>query len=217
MRLHGEIFKLGRAQTADVVLEDSSVADAHAILKLDPEGWVVVDLGSGETFVNGSPVSEGPVRAEDVLRLGKTRLRLFEDGMARLRDVPVRVKSTPTGPQCPRCGDALPTVDWVGGMSYRSADRLRYQRCASCKLSVISRDTLRERFDLPAGTFGGTELEVHRRPTKQHCPACLSPFAALTLMRMSTWVEIEECAACGTIALDDGEGALLQTLLAGDR
>jgi pSer/pThr/pTyr-binding forkhead associated (FHA) protein len=69
---------LGRAQRADLVVEDPSVSGEHARLSRVGRAWVVADLGSTNgTHVNQSRVSGKTSLAEgDVLAIGMVRLQV---------------------------------------------------------------------------------------------------------------------------------------------
>ncbi|WFE42061.1 FHA domain-containing protein [Micromonospora sp. WMMD998] len=76
---------IGRAPEADVVLADAHLSRRHASVQATGEGVLLTDLGStngtwlNDTRVVGSvPVSDG-----DVIRLGRTDLRLYDPGVAR--------------------------------------------------------------------------------------------------------------------------------------
>lgn len=76
---------IGRAPTADVVLADPHLSRRHATIQATPEGVLLTDLGStngtwlNDTRITGSvPISDG-----DVVRLGRTDLRLYDPGVAR--------------------------------------------------------------------------------------------------------------------------------------
>lgn len=69
---------LGRAEEADVVVEDVYVSDQHAEVTPDDGGWAVRDLGSTNgTFLNGAKVTQlTQISAGDQIRLGKTRVEV---------------------------------------------------------------------------------------------------------------------------------------------
>jgi hypothetical protein len=73
------VTTLGRAQTARVVLDDSSVSAQHALLRPQNDGWSIEDLGSRNgTLVNGRPVtSQTQLSCGDAVQLGRVRLRLM--------------------------------------------------------------------------------------------------------------------------------------------
>lgn len=73
------VATLGRAESARVVLDDTSVSAHHALLRPDGESWTIEDLGSRNgTLVNGRPVNEPtPLDCGDSIQLGRVRLRLM--------------------------------------------------------------------------------------------------------------------------------------------
>jgi pSer/pThr/pTyr-binding forkhead associated (FHA) protein len=73
------VSTIGRAQSARVLLDDSSVSAQHALLKPVDGVWAIEDLGSRNgTLVNGRGVT-GPVELAcgDALQFGRVRLRLM--------------------------------------------------------------------------------------------------------------------------------------------
>ncbi len=77
VKLDRDRYVLGRATSCDVNLPDPSVAPRHAELLRTPNGWRVVDLGSGRpTLVNGAPVSSAPLKPGDALRVGATAFQI---------------------------------------------------------------------------------------------------------------------------------------------
>ena len=73
------VATLGRAESAKVVLDDTSVSAHHAMLRPFDGGWAVEDLGSRNgTMVNGRPVtSQATLTCGDTIQLGRVRLRLM--------------------------------------------------------------------------------------------------------------------------------------------
>jgi pSer/pThr/pTyr-binding forkhead associated (FHA) protein len=78
IQLNGTPLLLGRAEDADLVLEDDYVSGRHA--RLFPQGsrWFLEDLGSTNgTFVSGNPLSRTvAVEPGTPIRIGKTVLEL---------------------------------------------------------------------------------------------------------------------------------------------
>ena len=71
---------IGRMSSNDVVLGDSNVSRRHAELRRNPEGWVLIDLGSTNgTLVNGKLAREHRLSDGDRLTFGTSEL-LFKDG-----------------------------------------------------------------------------------------------------------------------------------------
>ena len=72
------VMGIGRAPSSAIRIDDDFSSSRHAVLRPDPEGWVVEDLGSTNgTYVNAVPVT-GPTRVGpgDLVRIGRTQLRL---------------------------------------------------------------------------------------------------------------------------------------------
>ena len=73
---------IGRAQTNDIVLNDSRASRNHARLELTRRGAKVSDLGSSNgTRLNGLRVEQAELKPGDVLSLGSSQLR-FELALA---------------------------------------------------------------------------------------------------------------------------------------
>jgi FhaA, N-terminal domain/FHA domain len=71
---------IGRMSSNDVVLADSNVSRRHAELRRDPEGWLLVDLGSTNgTLVNGKLAREHRLTDGDRLTFGTSEL-VFKGG-----------------------------------------------------------------------------------------------------------------------------------------
>jgi signal transduction histidine kinase/pSer/pThr/pTyr-binding forkhead associated (FHA) protein len=83
---------LGRDTSNPIRLHDTEVSRRHAELRLEREGYRIVDLGSQNgTFVNGQPVEEVPLQSGDRVQLGQT-VMLFREGTGGLhRSLTARV------------------------------------------------------------------------------------------------------------------------------
>ncbi|MEV4613800.1 DUF1707 and FHA domain-containing protein [Kitasatospora sp. NPDC049258] len=70
---------IGRQTGSDLRLGDASVSRLHAELRVEPEGWVLQDLGSSNgTFVNGLRVVGAVlVRPGDQVRFGRLAFHLI--------------------------------------------------------------------------------------------------------------------------------------------
>jgi hypothetical protein len=81
MRLRaGQLFRIGRLPSCELVIEQPSVSRCHAVVYERDGGWYVRDEGSTNgTFVNLAPVT-GPVRLRnaDEIRIGATATLRFE-------------------------------------------------------------------------------------------------------------------------------------------
>lgn len=84
-RVGQEAQVIGRAPTADIVLADPHLSRRHATVRSTPEGVLLTDLGSTNgTWLNDTRVTGSVAIADgDVVRLGRTDLRLYDPGVAR--------------------------------------------------------------------------------------------------------------------------------------
>ncbi len=83
---------LGRDNSNSVRLHDTEVSRRHAELRLEREGYRIVDLGSANgTFVNGQPVEQTPLHPGDRVQLGQTVMLFHAENGDRERDLTGRV------------------------------------------------------------------------------------------------------------------------------
>jgi putative nucleotidyltransferase with HDIG domain len=69
-----ELLRVGRLETLELVLEDTSVSRCHAELRATERGWRARDLGSTNgTRLNGVKLGNGqwPIRVRDLLQFGE--------------------------------------------------------------------------------------------------------------------------------------------------
>ncbi len=80
--LEGRALTIGRAQTNDIVLLDTSVSRRHAALNpLAAGGWRITDLGSSNGIqINGTVMREIDLKNEDEVSVGGYTLRYEEPG-----------------------------------------------------------------------------------------------------------------------------------------
>jgi hypothetical protein len=82
-RLHAEKNFIGRGPNMDVILDsDNTVSrERHAIVIFDPKKkafWALPGEASGLVYLNGDIVnSPAPMKADDVLEVGQTKLVLI--------------------------------------------------------------------------------------------------------------------------------------------
>ncbi len=83
---------MGRDNSNAVQLHDNEVSRRHAEVRLNPNGYQIVDLGSANgTYVNDHPVNRTALNSGDRVQLGQT-VMLFHDGSAgSQRDLTARV------------------------------------------------------------------------------------------------------------------------------
>ena len=91
---------LGRDSSNAIRLHDTEISRRHAELRLERDGYRVVDLRSANgTFVNDQPVDNSPLHSGDRIQLGQTVMLFHEGSVAARRDLTARVdllaKSSP--------------------------------------------------------------------------------------------------------------------------
>jgi serine/threonine-protein kinase len=76
---------VGRSHThSEIILQDTDVARVHCQVAMDGEDLVVTDLdGASSTFVNDQVITEHRMKLGDILRIGKSLLRLQKDEAGR--------------------------------------------------------------------------------------------------------------------------------------
>ncbi|MEH1101972.1 FHA domain-containing protein [Micromonospora sp. CPCC 205561] len=76
---------IGRAATADIAVHDAHLSRRHAEIWLTGEGACLADLGSTNgTWLNDRRISGVERLADgDVIRIGRTELRVHDPGVAR--------------------------------------------------------------------------------------------------------------------------------------
>ncbi len=78
VELWKECTTIGRSRDCDIFLEDISVHRRQASILLTPDGYVLRDdHGSGDSFVNGYPITQQVLNHGDQLLFGNTHLTFF--------------------------------------------------------------------------------------------------------------------------------------------
>ena len=101
LRLDRETQVIGRSAACDLRLDDDYVSQRHAVIRREPFGGVIEDLGSSNgVIVNGKPIDAPmPLRDGDVVRLGNVVLHYEHSGRNVARPEPPRAPAQP--PEAP--------------------------------------------------------------------------------------------------------------------
>ncbi|GGM19394.1 MULTISPECIES: FHA domain-containing protein [Micromonospora] len=96
-RLRTEPLVIGRAPTADIMVDDPHLSRRHAAVRQTEGGVALVDLGSTNgTWLNDRRIDGVEQLSDgDVIRLGRTELRYFDPGLARTDPVGIRIGAAP--------------------------------------------------------------------------------------------------------------------------
>ncbi len=108
--IEGSSLVFGREAVCDVVIPQKRVSRRHAEIIVTPKGYVVTDMSSNGTFVNGERVvGQRFLSRADVVRVGDHEFRFYADAA---------VQPEPAAPQ-PAAKSAAPA-----GAKYRLSDTL---------------------------------------------------------------------------------------------
>jgi pSer/pThr/pTyr-binding forkhead associated (FHA) protein len=69
--LIGDVIRIGRASSNDIVIDDLTVSAQHALLTKSPSGYRLKDLGSTNgTQVNGASITDAELKDGTEIRFG---------------------------------------------------------------------------------------------------------------------------------------------------
>jgi len=119
-RLEKKPQEIGRDEACAIFLEDPEASRRHAQVTREGEGWRLQDCGSTNgVFVNGTPIDSLALRNGEVIRVGTTLLKFFQQGVAPDTDTL-----------------AIRTADLVGGPAFFEV-YLWLDRAAGNDLTVL--------------------------------------------------------------------------------
>ncbi len=76
-------LKVGRRPGNDLVLDHLTVSGQHAAIDTAPNGTFILDLGSTNgTLVNGQPITKHLLQNDDVIDIGKYKIKFLIDSVA---------------------------------------------------------------------------------------------------------------------------------------
>ncbi len=77
VQIHQRSAVIGRHSSADVQILEADISRRHCRLFYADDDWYVEDLGSlNGTLVNAEPITETPLRSNDLLHVGGQRFRV---------------------------------------------------------------------------------------------------------------------------------------------
>ena len=89
-------YVIGRAETADVIVEDAYVSKMHTMLRVYANAILLFDLNSTNgTTVNSRIVSKAVLKSDDIISLGRHRLKI-ENAPALSEEMDETIKATDT-------------------------------------------------------------------------------------------------------------------------
>ena len=108
---------LGRSPQSHVLVAEDAVSRLHCEIRVVQDLCTVRDLGSANgTFVNGKRVTRTVLDAGDVLRIGRTTIRLARDLDNDMLDTTVMPTVAPARPSRTRHESAKAFVRWACAM-----------------------------------------------------------------------------------------------------
>ncbi|MEO6068389.1 MAG: FHA domain-containing protein [Gemmatimonadales bacterium] len=103
---------IGRDAECDVVIESKSVSRKHAEIMGTEKGYLLVDLSTNGTYVNGEKIAGQRVLARaDVIRVGDADLRFYADPPKGGGVAPAAPPATPPAATPPPVPPPAPTAD----------------------------------------------------------------------------------------------------------
>ncbi|MFJ9112950.1 FHA domain-containing protein [Streptomyces sp. NPDC102283] len=128
--LPAKTVRIGRDAGNDLVIDDLVVSRHHAELRAAAEGaYEIVDLGSHNgTFLNGQPVTRGPVGPGDIVGIGHSAFCLVGDALQEFVD---------TGEVSLDVQDLEVTVGREGKGGKTLLDRVSFPVGEKCLLGVV--------------------------------------------------------------------------------
>jgi HD-GYP domain-containing protein (c-di-GMP phosphodiesterase class II) len=114
------LLRVGRLESLEIALDDTSVSRRHAEIRATERGWQLQDLDSTNgTFLNGIRLTDGECRlqARDIIQFGAKVTVLVE----QLEDVALRTR--PSRPDDPLVVEATTSMAWEDALQGIAFDR----------------------------------------------------------------------------------------------
>jgi pSer/pThr/pTyr-binding forkhead associated (FHA) protein len=90
MTLNKPRITIGRRPTNDLVIDHLTISGQHAAIDSAPQGSFILDLGSTNgTMVNGQPIKKHLLQHDDVIDIGKYKIRYQADSVQQQPNRPM--------------------------------------------------------------------------------------------------------------------------------
>jgi pSer/pThr/pTyr-binding forkhead associated (FHA) protein len=107
---------LGRDASADVVVAGNDVSRQHAEIRLDPEGYILVDTSVNGTYVNGERMGKTRrLSRADVIRVGNDEFRFYADSPPPSPKSAPKMRAVEIPPDVPPAGASQRLSDTMHG------------------------------------------------------------------------------------------------------
>ena len=92
----GQTLQVGRSQATTTRLTDATISRVHCEIEHDGNTFMLINISTSGTLVNGKAVSQHELKPGDIIRIGSTELR-FHAGDAAEQSTLAPAKPAPSG------------------------------------------------------------------------------------------------------------------------
>jgi pSer/pThr/pTyr-binding forkhead associated (FHA) protein len=116
----GGSLAFGREAGADVVVAGHDVSRQHAEIRLDPEGYILIDTSVNGTYVNGERMGKTRrLSRADVIRIGNDEFRFYADSPPASPKSAPKVQAVEIPPSAPAVGASQRLSETMHGIPVR--------------------------------------------------------------------------------------------------
>jgi pSer/pThr/pTyr-binding forkhead associated (FHA) protein len=114
----------GRDAGADVVVAGNDVSRQHAEIRLDPEGYILIDVSVNGTYVNGERMGKTRrLSRADVIRIGNDEFRFYADSPPASPKSAPKVPAVEPPPSVPPAGASQRLSETMHGLPVAELQR----------------------------------------------------------------------------------------------